>query len=155
MPQIGTGAHYTDHAPTRQRKPRPCHGFLSLTTMSYVKFDPDLNQQLRGRCSKPSENSGADACQNADTQRSVSKSFQFRCIRGASEARASRCAADCGPLIKWESAVSRVLSRAIIHLGAVSPQRSSDLPGDSADHTIVPLFGLAPGGVYHAVSCYH
>ena len=50
-----------------------------------------------------------------------------------------------------EPAVSRVLSRAIIHLDVVSPRRSSDLPGDGADHTIVPLFGLAPGGVCHAV----
>ena len=54
-----------------------------------------------------------------------------------------------------EPAISRVLSRIIIHLDAVSPRRSSNLPGDSADHTIVPLFGLAPGGVYLAVECCH
>ena len=54
-----------------------------------------------------------------------------------------------------EPTVSRVLSGAIIHLDAVSPRRSSDLPGDSADHAIVPLFGLAPGGVYLAVECCH
>ena len=54
-----------------------------------------------------------------------------------------------------ELAISRVLSWAIIHLGSMSPCRSSDLPGDSAGHTIVPLFGLAPGGVYHATQCYH
>ena len=54
-----------------------------------------------------------------------------------------------------EPTVSRVLSRVIIHLDAVSPRRSSDLPGDSADHAIVPLFGLAPGGVYLAVECCH
>ena len=54
-----------------------------------------------------------------------------------------------------ELAISRVLSRVIIHLGVVSPQRSSDLPGNSADRTIVPLFGLAPGGVYRATECCH
>ena len=46
--------------------------------------------------------------------------------------------------------VSRVLSRTVIHLGYASPHTSSDLPGNSAGHTIVPLFGLAPGGVYTA-----
>ena len=51
--------------------------------------------------------------------------------------------------------VSRVLSRVTIHLGDVSPRRSCDLPGNGADHTIVPLFGLAPGGVYRAVECCH
>ena len=49
-----------------------------------------------------------------------------------------------------ESAISRVLSRAIIHLGLASPQASSDLPGSCAGHANTPLFGLAPGGVYHA-----
>ena len=48
--------------------------------------------------------------------------------------------------------VSRVLSRTIIHLGCTSPYTSSSLPGDNAGHIIAPLFGLAPGGVYHAVA---
>ncbi len=51
--------------------------------------------------------------------------------------------------------VSRVLSRTVIHLGRVSPRASSDLPGSSAGHTIAPLFGLAPGGVYRAAACCH
>ena len=57
--------------------------------------------------------------------------------------------------VERELAVSRVLSRAIIHLGGMSPCRSCDLPGDSADHACVPLFGLAPDGVYHAIECCH
>ena len=58
-------------------------------------------------------------------------------------------------VISGSRPVSRVLSWAIIHLGPLSPMASSDLPGDSADHAIVPLFGLAPGGVYLATVCYH
>jgi len=50
--------------------------------------------------------------------------------------------------------LSRVLSRAIIHLGLSSPTTSSDLPEDIAGNDIVFLFGLAPGGVYHATNCY-
>jgi len=50
--------------------------------------------------------------------------------------------------------VSRVLSWAIIHLGLLSPASSSDLPEDIAGRNIVFLFGLAPGGVFHAASCY-
>ena len=38
-----------------------------------------------------------------------------------------------------------------IHLGAMLPTRSSDLPGNSGGPpSSVPLFGLAPGGVYLA-----
>jgi len=47
--------------------------------------------------------------------------------------------------------ISRVLSWTVIYLGAVLPRRSSDLPGNNASRAYVPLFGLAPGGVYHAV----
>ena len=46
--------------------------------------------------------------------------------------------------------ISRVLSRATIHLGRSSPIASSGLPGSGADHAFEPLFGLAPGGVYLA-----
>ena len=46
--------------------------------------------------------------------------------------------------------ISRVLSRATIHLGRPSPIASSGLPGFGADHAFEPLFGLAPGGVYLA-----
>ncbi len=49
--------------------------------------------------------------------------------------------------------VSRVLSRTVIHLGYTSPCTSSNLPGNCAGHAsqmLVPLFGLAPGGVYPA-----
>ena len=54
--------------------------------------------------------------------------------------------------IRHVEPVSRVLSRTIIHLGCTSPYTSSSLPGDNAGHIIAPLFGLAPGGVYHAVA---
>ena len=47
--------------------------------------------------------------------------------------------------------VSRVLSKATIHLERASPRDSSNLPESSAGHTIGFLFGLAPGGVYPAV----
>ena len=48
--------------------------------------------------------------------------------------------------------VSRVLSRTVIHLGCASPRTSSGLPGNSAGRAIVPLFGLAPGGVCPATT---
>jgi len=48
--------------------------------------------------------------------------------------------------------ISRVLSRTVIHLGYMSPYTSCDLPGNSTGRTIVPLFGLAPGGVYPATA---
>ena len=52
---------------------------------------------------------------------------------------------------RWRSRpISRVLSWTVIPLGARSPVRSSNLPGDSADRLIVTLFGLAPGGVCRA-----
>lgn len=43
--------------------------------------------------------------------------------------------------------ISRVLSWAVIPLGAASPQRSSNLPGSNAGRAKGSLFGLAPGGV--------
>lgn len=46
--------------------------------------------------------------------------------------------------------ISRVLSWTVIPLGASSPIRSSNLPGDTAGRGIVSLFGLAPGGVCRA-----
>ena len=53
---------------------------------------------------------------------------------------------------KWRSRpLSRVLSRTTIPLGAASPQRSSSTPGDGSSQPIVPLFGLAPSGVYRAL----
>lgn len=54
-------------------------------------------------------------------------------------------------LDKESQPISRVLSRAIIHLGCISLYISSDLPEPSADHTIRFLFGLAPSGVCHAI----
>jgi hypothetical protein len=53
-------------------------------------------------------------------------------------------------LIKGSRPISRVLSWTAIHLDTASPQASSDLPGNHAGRTSVPLFGLAPGGVYPA-----
>jgi len=38
----------------------------------------------------------------------------------------------------------------VIPLGGASLRRSSDLPGNNAGRVIVPLFGLAPGGVCRA-----
>ncbi len=61
---------------------------------------------------------------------------------------------------KSEPAISRVLSRTIIHLGRPSPAASSNLPGNplgtggAGFNPRIPLFGLAPGGVYRAASCY-
>jgi len=46
--------------------------------------------------------------------------------------------------------ISRVLSRTVIHLGCKSPCSSSNLPRNRAGHASVPLFDLAPGGVYPA-----
>ena len=46
--------------------------------------------------------------------------------------------------------LSRVLSWTVIPLGPASPQDSSDQPGNDAGHVMVPLFGLAPGGVCRA-----
>ena len=51
--------------------------------------------------------------------------------------------------------ISRVLSWTIIHLGLPSPAASSNLPESTAGSGIAFLFGLAPGGVYHAAECYH
>ncbi len=48
--------------------------------------------------------------------------------------------------------ISRVLSRAVIHLGHLSPGASSNLPGSSAGRAKGSLFGLAPGGVYPATA---
>ena len=57
-----------------------------------------------------------------------------------------------------EPAISRVLSGAIIHLGQPSPTASSNLPGSplgtGGGRSPASLFGLAPGGVYRAASCY-
>ena len=46
--------------------------------------------------------------------------------------------------------ISRVLSWTVIHLGATSPLRSSNLPGPDAGRVMRSLFGLAPGGVCRA-----
>src|SRR5690606_8613500 len=57
----------------------------------------------------------------------------------------------CAPGEKRRSRpISRVLSRAVIPLGAASPLRSSSLPGPDAGHVMRSLFGLAPGGVCRA-----
>src|SRR5690606_14725137 len=57
----------------------------------------------------------------------------------------------CAPGEKRRSRpISRVLSRAVIPLGAASPLRSSGLPGPDAGRVMGSLFGLAPGGVCRA-----
>jgi hypothetical protein len=48
--------------------------------------------------------------------------------------------------------ISRVLSWTVIPLGSASPRTSSSLPGNTAGRGIVPLFGLAPSGVYPAAA---
>jgi hypothetical protein len=52
-----------------------------------------------------------------------------------------------------KSAISRVLSWTVIHLGQVSPLASSNLPALDTGRIIEGLFGLAPSGVYHAAAC--
>lgn len=47
---------------------------------------------------------------------------------------------------KWEPAVSRVLSRTVIHLGRPSPDASSSLPGCDAGHTMHPYLALLRTG---------
>ena len=54
-----------------------------------------------------------------------------------------------------EPAVSRVLSRTVIHLEYMSPCISSDLPGSIVGHDFASLFDLAPSGVYLATECCH
>lgn len=53
---------------------------------------------------------------------------------------------------KISQSISRVLSRAVIYLGCLSPNTSSDLPKLSTSRTIEFLFGLTPSGVYRAAS---
>jgi len=48
--------------------------------------------------------------------------------------------------------ISRVLSRAAIHLGVQSPERSSNLPGSRTGRASASLFDLAPDGVYPATT---
>ena len=57
--------------------------------------------------------------------------------------------------VQWEGAsrpVSRVLSRAIIHLGPPSPTASSSLPGSACGPRIASLLGLASDGVCPAAA---
>ena len=79
-------------------------------------------------------------------------------LEGSSSSGGYGQARSCGPVQSTSSGesrpISRVLSWTIIHLGLLSPASSSDLPEDIAGRDIVFLFGLAPGGVYHATSCY-
>ena len=56
--------------------------------------------------------------------------------------------------MKVSQPISRVLSRAIIHLWPTSPQTFSSLPESNASNIMRFLFGLTPGGVYLATSCY-
>ena len=101
---------------------------------------------------------------------------QPRAFKARERKRVCRISAQCGISLgcgkkwrtttnrgaKWGSPpISRVLSsgpirkparRAIIPLVDALPRRSSSLPGDSASSLNVPLFGLAPDGVYRAVT---
>ena len=62
---------------------------------------------------------------------------------------------DCNcQVMKVSQPISRVLSRAIIHLWPTSPQTFSSLPESNASNIIRFLFGLTPSGVYLATSCY-
>ena len=47
--------------------------------------------------------------------------------------------------------ISGVLYLIAIYLGYQLPGTSSDQPGNEAGYFIVPLLGLAPGGVYRAI----
>ena len=64
--------------------------------------------------------------------------------------RAAKRAEQDVPQKKRSRPISRVLSWTTIPLGHTSPCGSSDQPGDDAGHVMVPLFGLAPGGVCRA-----
>ncbi len=68
--------------------------------------------------------------------------------------RLTQCKMTGGRLERPSQPVSRVLSRAIIHLRPASPRTCSGLPESSASSTMGFLFGLAPGGVYLAADCY-
>ena len=57
-------------------------------------------------------------------------------------------------VMKVSQPISRVLSRAIIHLWPTSPQTFSSLPESNASNIIRFLFSLTPSGVYLATSCY-
>ena len=57
-------------------------------------------------------------------------------------------------VMKVSQPISRVLSRAIIHLWPTSPQTFSSLPESNASNIMRSLFGLTPSGVYRAASCY-
>ena len=57
-------------------------------------------------------------------------------------------------VMKVSQPISRVLSRAIIHLWPASPQTFSSLPESNASNIVRFLFGLTPSGVYLATSCY-
>ena len=70
--------------------------------------------------------------------------------RHAGTARKTAPASDAVFRDEWSRPISRVLSWAIIPLGRASPHDSSNQPGDDAGHVMVPLFGLAPGGVCRA-----
>ena len=92
---------------------------------------------------------------NAYGENAAGKDGDILLFRG----RKSRMSPSGTAVEKSEPAISRVLSRAIIHLRRLSPAVSSDLPGSplgtgGADEPRAPLFGLAPGGVYRAASCY-
>jgi len=50
--------------------------------------------------------------------------------------------------------ISRVLSRAIIHLGNMSPCTSSNLPGDSADHALCPPIWSCSEWGFPCHNCY-
>ena len=56
--------------------------------------------------------------------------------------------------MKVSQPISRVLSRAIIHLWPTSPQTFSSLPESNASNIIRFLFSLTPSGVYLATNCY-
>ncbi len=51
--------------------------------------------------------------------------------------------------------ISRVLSWTAIHLDIRRRMPQAAYPGTVRATLNVPLFGLAPGGVYHAAECYH
>jgi len=57
-------------------------------------------------------------------------------------------------LKKGSQPISRVLSRAIIHLGNMSPCTSSDLPGDSADHALCPPIWSCSEWGFPCHNCY-
>ena len=75
--------------------------------------------------------------------------FVFAMVRYLTFERCSNRAINHRPATKiWSRPISRVLSRAIIHLGPLSPTASSDLPGNARGRgTCSPIWSCSRWGL--------